>query len=129
MEKRGPECSHHDSQKKSRLWFYGGSCVRLRPQHRNHVWTYYFLLHHTADGRTFWRLAVMDEYTRQCLAIDVARRMNRETVMERFPYSFSVCRRDLNDLKIHPSVAGQVCQGMGEAHSLKLMHYLRITFS
>jgi len=74
--------------KRRRLWLSDGSCLRLRPQHRDHVWTYDFLLHHTHDGRKFRILAIIDEYTRQCLAIDVARRMNHETVMERLAELF-----------------------------------------
>ena len=69
--------------KRRRLWLNDGSCLRLRPQYRDHVWTYDFLLHHTHDGRKFRILTINDEYTRQCLAIDVARKMNQETVIER----------------------------------------------
>ena len=69
--------------RRRRLWLNDGSCLRLRPQYRDHVWTYDFLLHHTHDGRKFRILTIVDEYTRQCLAIDVARQMNQETVMER----------------------------------------------
>ena len=76
--------------KRRRLWLNDGSCLRLRPQYPDHVWTYDFLLHHTHDGRTFRILAVIDEYTRQCLAIDVARRMNHETVMERLAELFVI---------------------------------------
>ena len=69
--------------RRRRLWLNDGSCLRLRPQYRDHVWTYDFVLHHTHDGRKFRMLTIVDEYTRQCLAIDVARQMNQETVMER----------------------------------------------
>ncbi len=72
-----------------RLWLNDGSCIRLRALYPDHVWTYDFLLHHTHDGRKFRILAVIDEYTRQCLAIDVARRMNHETVMERLAELFT----------------------------------------
>ena len=69
--------------KRRRLWLNDGSCIRLRAQYPNHVWSYDFLLHHTHNGRKFRILAVIDEYTRQCLAIDVGRKMNNESVMER----------------------------------------------
>ena len=55
--------------KRGRLWFTDGSCVRLRPQHRNHVWAYDFVALRTRDGRPVRLLTVVDEYTRECLAI------------------------------------------------------------
>ncbi len=72
-----------------RLWLNDGSCIRLRALYPDHVWTYDFVHHHTHDGRTFRILTVIDEYTRQCLAIDIARRMNHETVMERLAELFT----------------------------------------
>ena len=74
--------------KRRRLWLNDGSCVRLRALYPNHVWSYDFLLDHTDDGRKYRILAVVDEYTRESLAIDVARRMNHETVMERLAELF-----------------------------------------
>jgi len=59
--------------KRRRLWLNDGSCVRLRPQHKDHVWSYDFMVDRTADGRAFRILAILDEYTRECLAILVAR--------------------------------------------------------
>ena len=59
--------------KRRRLWFNDGSCVRLRPAHRNHVWSYDFVQARTHDGRAFRMLTIVDEFTRECLAIDVAR--------------------------------------------------------
>jgi putative transposase len=66
-----------------RLWLHDGSCVRLRPRYRNRVWSYEFVHHRTYDGRTFWLLTVMDEYSRECLAIDVARRLSSQDVLHR----------------------------------------------
>ena len=37
--------------KRGRLWLNDGSCVRLRPAHRNHVWSYDFVSERTHDGR------------------------------------------------------------------------------
>src|SRR5436305_688573 len=62
-----------------RLWLNDGSCVRLRPEHRGHVWSYDFVKARTSDGRAFRLLTVIDEYTRECLAIDVARRTTART--------------------------------------------------
>ena len=68
--------------KRRRLWFNDGSCVRLRASHKNHVWSYDFVMTRTHDGRPVRILAVLDEYTRECLAIDVGRRMNHKTVLD-----------------------------------------------
>lgn len=66
-----------------RLWLSDGSCVRLRPAHANHVWSYDFVKCRTADGRAFRLLTVIDEHTRECLAIDVARRITADDVLHR----------------------------------------------
>lgn len=69
--------------KRRRLWLNDGSCVRLRPQHKNHVWSYDFVQSQTHDGRAFRMLTIMDEYSRECLAIDVSRRLTSEDILER----------------------------------------------
>jgi putative transposase len=69
--------------KRRRLWLADGSCVRLRPTHRDHVWSYDFVLDRTSDGRAFRMLTLIDEHSRECLAIDVARRLSSEDVLER----------------------------------------------
>ena len=69
--------------KRWRLWLNDGSCVRKRPSYRNHVWSYDFLAARTHDGRPLRMLAVMDELTRECLALDVERRLNSEDVLDR----------------------------------------------
>ena len=69
--------------KRRRLWLNDGSCVRLRPSHRDHVWSYDFVLIRTHDGRPVRMLTVLDEYSRECLAIDVARKLTSEDVLER----------------------------------------------
>ena len=55
-----------------RLWLNEGSCIRLRPERANHVWSYDFVSAMTHDGRTLRMLTLIDEYTRECLAIRVA---------------------------------------------------------
>ena len=67
---------------RGRLWLNDGSCVRLRPEHANHVWTYDFVSAMTHDGRTLRLLVLIDEYTRECLAIRVARRLGSNEVIE-----------------------------------------------
>jgi putative transposase len=58
-----------------RLWWNDGSCIRLRPERANHVWSYDFVSAMTHDGRTLRMLVLIDEYTRECLATRVARRL------------------------------------------------------
>ena len=58
------------------LWLNDGSCIRLRPQHRNHVWSYDFVEAQTHDGRKLRLMTLIDEFSRECLAIKVARRIN-----------------------------------------------------
>jgi putative transposase len=67
--------------KRRRLRLFDGSCVRRRPEHRNHVWAYDFVHERTHEGRAFRMLVVVDEYTRECLAIDVARKLNSQDVL------------------------------------------------
>ena len=68
--------------KRRRLWLNDGSCIRLRPSRRNHVWAYDFVQERTHDGRTFRMLTVIDEFTRECLAINVARRLRHDDVLQ-----------------------------------------------
>ena len=67
---------------RGRLWLNDGSCVRLRPERANHVWSYDFVAARTHDGRSLRLLTLIDEFTRECLAIRVARRQNSVTVIE-----------------------------------------------
>ena len=67
--------------KRGRLWLNDGSCIRLRPEHRNHVWACDFVSEKTHDGRALKLLTVVDEYTRECLAIVVARRITSHEVL------------------------------------------------
>ena len=68
--------------KRGRLWLNDGSCVRLRPAHKGHVWSYDFVQGRTHDGRVFRMLCVIDEYTRECLAIRVKRKLNSRDVLD-----------------------------------------------
>jgi putative transposase len=69
--------------KRKRLWLADGSCVRLRPTHKDHVWSYDFVADRTSDGRAIRMLTLIDEHSRECLAIDVARSLKSEDVLER----------------------------------------------
>ncbi len=76
--------------KRKRLWLNDGSCVRLRPAGRNHVWSYDFVFVRTGDGRPLRLLTVLDEFTRECLAIDVGRRMTSDDVLGRLTQLFAL---------------------------------------
>jgi transposase InsO family protein len=67
---------------RGRLWLNDGSCIRLRPERRNHVWSYDFVEAQTHDGRKVRLMTLIDEFTRECLAIRVARRINSLGVLE-----------------------------------------------
>ena len=67
---------------RGRLWLGDGSCVRLRPERANHVWSYDFVKAMTHDGRALRILVVIDECTRECLALRVARRLGSLQVIE-----------------------------------------------
>ena len=67
--------------KRSRLWFADGSCVRHRPERKNHVWSYDFVSDQTHDGRKIKILNIIDEYTRECLVSHVARRIRSQDVI------------------------------------------------
>lgn len=69
--------------KRGRLWLNDGSCVRLRPEHKDHVWAYDFVTGRTHDGRAYKMLTIVDEFTRECLAIDVARNLKSDDLLER----------------------------------------------
>jgi transposase InsO family protein len=68
--------------KRGRLWLNDGSCVRLRPERPNHVWAYDFVEDRTRDGRKFRMLCVVDEFTREALAIRVARKLGSAEVID-----------------------------------------------
>lgn len=72
--------------KRGRLWLNDGSCVRLRPTHRDHVWAYDFVQDRTADGRRIRMLTIVDEFTRECLSIDVGRSLKSDDVLERLAW-------------------------------------------
>ena len=67
---------------RGRLWLNDGSCVRMRPTHKDHVWSYDFVAARTHDGSPLRLLSVIDEYTRECLALRVERRVGTEDVLD-----------------------------------------------
>src|SRR6516162_7055688 len=67
---------------RGRLWLNDGSCIRLRPERPNHVWSYDFVADRTHDGKVFRMLCVIDEFTRESLAIRVARKLKATDVIQ-----------------------------------------------
>jgi putative transposase len=94
--------------KRGRLWLNDGSCVRLRPERKDHVWSYDFVQARTRDGRAFRMLTVIDEFTRECLAIDVARQLKSDDVLER-----------LSDLFVRRGVPGHIRSDNGPEFTAK----------
>jgi transposase InsO family protein len=68
--------------KRGRLWLTDGSCIRLRPQHKDHVWSYDIVMERTSNGRAFRILTILDEYTRESLAILVGRHIRSQDVID-----------------------------------------------
>lgn len=72
--------------RRGRLWLNDGSCVRLRPERKDHVWAYDFVHARTHEGRPLRLLVIVDEHTRECLSIDVARKLTSDDVLERLAW-------------------------------------------
>jgi putative transposase len=69
--------------KRRRLWLADGSCITLRPEYKNHVWSYDFVTSRTDQGKAFRMLNIIDEFTRECLTITVARKITSHQVIEK----------------------------------------------
>ena len=68
--------------RRRRLWLADGSCLRLRAERPNHVWSYDFVEDRTHDGRKYRMLNVIDEFTHECLAIQVGRTLKATDVID-----------------------------------------------
>jgi transposase InsO family protein len=68
--------------KRGRLWLNDGSCIRLRPEYPNHVWSYDFVEDRTHNGKKYRMLNIIDEFTRECLAIRVNRKLRSTDVID-----------------------------------------------
>ena len=85
--------------KRRRLWLNDGSCIRLRPEYKDHVWSYDFMVDRTTDGRAFKILNITDEFMRECLAILVARQIKTQDVIDLYPnFSFIAVSRNISVL-------------------------------
>lgn len=76
--------------KRRRLWLNDGSCIRLRPEHKDHVWSYDFVSDRTSDGKPLKILTILDEYTRESLAIHVARQTTALEVIDQLADLFLI---------------------------------------
>lgn len=72
----------HKQPKKGRLWLNDGSCIRLRAERPNHVWSYDFVEDRTHEGRKYRMLNVLDEFTHEALAIRIDRKLNSTDVID-----------------------------------------------
>ena len=77
--------------RRRRLWLNDGSCIRLRPEHKDHIWSYDLVIARTADNRAFRILTIIDEYTRECLRILVRRHIKSRDVLEQL-YNLFILR-------------------------------------
>ena len=68
--------------KRGRLWLNDGSCIRLRPTHKDHVWSYDFMVERTSNGKAFRILNIIDEFTRECMRVKVNRKISSQNVIE-----------------------------------------------
>jgi transposase InsO family protein len=68
--------------KRGRLWLNDGSCIRLRAERPNHVWSYDFVEDHTHDGLKYRMLNIVDEFTHECLAIRIDRKLKSTDVID-----------------------------------------------
>ena len=80
----------HKQPKRGRLWLNDSSCIRLRPEYPNHVWSYDFVEDRTENNRKLRMLVVIDEFTRESLAIEVAWSFTAAQVAEVLGYLFAV---------------------------------------
>ena len=77
--------------KRGRLWLNDGSCIRLRPEHKDHVWSYDFMAARLSHGQPIRMLNIIDEYTRECLSITVNRQITAQDVLSQL-YNLFIMR-------------------------------------
>jgi len=77
--------------KRGRLWLNDGSCVRLRPEHKDHVWSYDFVAARLSNGQPLRMLNIIDEYTRECLSIIANRQITAQDVLSQL-YNLFIMR-------------------------------------
>jgi len=74
--------------KRKRLWLNEGSCIRLKPEFKDHVWSYDFVAERLSNGKAIRLLTLIDEYSRECLAIKVGRSLKSQEVLDQLSELF-----------------------------------------
>ena len=87
--------------KRGRLWLNDGSCIRLSPEYKDHVWSYDFVIDRTTNGKAIKILTLIDEYTRECLGLVVKRRITSQEVIDKL-FEMFILRG------IHLSISGVI---------------------
>jgi transposase InsO family protein len=96
--------------KRKRLWLADGSCIRLKPLYKDHVWSYDILTTRTVDGRAIRILVILDEYSRECLGILVARKITTQDVLDQ-----------LADLFIYRGIPAHIRSDNGPEFTAKVL--------
>jgi len=93
-------------------WLNDGSCVRLRPERPNHVWSYDFVQDRTQDGRVFRTLNIIDEFTKEALVTRVKRKLNSTDVVDALTDLFMphAVRRNMQDLTMARNSSSKRCE-------------------
>jgi len=93
------------------------SCVRRSAQYKDHIWSYDFVADRIEDGRKIRLLVVIDEFTRECLAIEVARSFTARQVVEVLRYLFAVrgAPKHIRSDNGPEFVAKEVCKWLDQA--------------
>jgi putative transposase len=77
-------------RKRRRLGRSENGCVHRRSEHRDHVWAWDFVFDHTTTGSQLKWLSIVDEHTRECLALKVARSITSEDVIDTLAELFAM---------------------------------------
>jgi putative transposase len=77
-------------RKRRRMGTSENGCTRRKAEHKNQIWSYDFTMDQTADGKRLKLMPVIDEFTRECHAIEVGRSLTAEDVIATLSYLFQV---------------------------------------
>ena len=106
--------------KRGRLWLNDGSCIRLRPEYPGHVWSYDFVEGRTHDGRRYRILSIIDEASRECMALPVARKLKSDDVLAALAELF-VTRGPPAHIRSDNVLCWEAAAGTGQQISLRRM--------
>ena len=77
-------------RKRRHLGSSANACHRRKAEHKNHVWTWDFVFDRTTSGSPLKWLSIVDEYTRECLALKVDRSITSEDVIDALAELFAM---------------------------------------